>query len=110
MVHVHGAKVQQLVEQTRGVPPEQLLAVPIDAGKQQAMALVCDFAGELLVRPFAFAMNRAGVAELTRRVEAVAPSARCGRCGSASRQPATTTVRSRPLGCCRPTCSAPAAG
>lgn len=71
MVHVHGAKVQQLVEQARGVPPEQLLAVPIDVGKQQAMALVCDFAGELLVRPFAFAMNRAGVAELTRRVEAV---------------------------------------
>jgi transposase len=71
MVHVHGAKVQQLVEQTRGIPPEQLLAVPIDVGKHQAMALVCDFAGELLVRPFAFAMNQAGVAELTRQVEAV---------------------------------------
>jgi transposase len=71
MVHVHGAQVQQLVAQTRGLPPGQLVAVPIDVGKHQAMALVCDFAGELLVRPFEFAMNRVGVAELVRRVEAV---------------------------------------
>jgi transposase len=71
MVHVHGARVQRLAATTRGLPPEQLLAVPIDVGKHQAMALVCDFTGELLVCPFAFAMNRAGVAELTRRVEAV---------------------------------------
>jgi hypothetical protein len=64
MVHVHGAQVQRLVAQTRGIPPEQLLVVPIDVGKQQAMALVGDFTGELLVRPFRFPMTRAGVAEL----------------------------------------------
>jgi transposase len=71
MVHVHGAKVQQLVEQAPWGPARAAAGVPIDVGKQRAMALVCHFAGELLVRPFGFAMNRAGVAELTRRVEAV---------------------------------------
>jgi transposase len=71
MVHVHGAQVQQLVAQTRGVPPERLLAVPVDVGKLAATALVCDFTGEVLARPFEFALTRAGVAELVRRVLAV---------------------------------------
>lgn len=71
MVHVHGAQVQRLVAQTRGIPPEQLLVVPIDVGKQQAMALVGDFTGELLVRPFRFPMTRAGVAELVGGVQRV---------------------------------------
>jgi transposase len=71
MVHVHGAQVQQLVAQTRGVPPERLLAVPIDVGKAAAAALVCDFTGQLLARRFQFALTRVGVAELVRQVQAV---------------------------------------
>jgi transposase len=71
MVHVHGAQVQQLVAQTRGVPPERLLAVPVDVGKAAAMALVCDFTGEVLARQFEFALTRAGVVKLVERVEAV---------------------------------------
>jgi hypothetical protein len=71
MVHVHGAQVQRLVEQTRGVPPQQLLVVPIDVGKHQAMALVGDFTGEQLAGPFRFPMTRAGVAELVGRVRRV---------------------------------------
>jgi transposase len=71
MVHVHGPQVQQLVAQTRGVPPEQLLAVPVDVGKTAAAALVCDFTGEVLARQFPFALTRPGVVELVRRVEAV---------------------------------------
>ena len=71
MVHVHGVQVQRLVAQTRGVPLEQLLVVPIDVGKHQAMALVGDFTGELLVRPFRFSMTRAGVAQLVGRVRGV---------------------------------------
>jgi transposase len=71
MVDVHGAQVQQLVAQTRGVPPERLLAVPVDVGKAAAMALVCDFTGEVLARQFEFALTRAGVVELVERVEAV---------------------------------------
>jgi transposase len=71
MVHVHGAQVQQLVAQTRGVPPERLVAVPVDVGKRSAMALVCDFTGEVLARRFEFALTRPGVAELVERVQAV---------------------------------------
>jgi transposase len=71
MVHVHGAQVQQLVAQTRGVPPERLLAVPIDVGKAAAAALVCDFTGEVVARQFEFALTRAGVVELVELVEAV---------------------------------------
>ena len=71
MVHVHGAQVQQLVAQTRGLAPERLVAVPIDVGKGSAAALVCDFTGELLVGRFQFALTRVGVAGLVGRVQAV---------------------------------------
>jgi hypothetical protein len=61
MVHVHGAQAQQLAQATRGVDPAELVAVPIDVGKHAAMALVCDFGGELLARPLEFPMTLAGV-------------------------------------------------
>jgi transposase len=70
MVHVHGAQAQQLARSTRGVDPAELVAVPIDVGKHAATALVCDFAGELLARPFEFPMTMAGVALLVERVQA----------------------------------------
>ena len=75
MVHVHGAQAQQLAEPIRGLDPAELVAVPVDVGKHTAMALVCDFTGELLARPFAFPMTMAGVRLLVERVQA----ATCGR-------------------------------
>jgi transposase len=75
MVHVHGRRAQQLAVATRGLEPSGLIAVPIDVGKRHAVALVCDFTGELLARPFRFAINRAGIAELIGRV-AVATAGR----------------------------------
>ena len=50
MVHVHAAQAQQLAQATRGVDPAEVVAVPVDVGKHAAMALVCDFTGELLGR------------------------------------------------------------
>ena len=73
MVHVHGAQVQRLAVLTRGLPPERLVAVPIDVGKAAAMVMACDFTGEVLMRPVEFAITWDGLAELTRRVEAAAP-------------------------------------
>ena len=70
MAHVHGAQAQQLAQATRGVDPAELVAVPVDVGKRAAMALVCDFTGELLARPFAFPMTMAGVRLLVERVQA----------------------------------------
>jgi transposase len=71
MVHVHGQQVERLAAQTRGLPAAQLVAVPIDVGKATAMALACDFSGQLLVRAFEFPLTLSGVAELVRRVEHV---------------------------------------
>jgi hypothetical protein len=70
MVHVHGAQAQQLAQATRGVDPAELVAVPVDVGKHAAMALGCDFTGELLGRPFEFPMTLAGVRLLVDRVQA----------------------------------------
>ena len=70
MVHVHGAQAQRLVQATHGIDPAGLVAVPVDVGKRAAMALVCDFTGELLARPFAFPMTMAGVRLLVERVQA----------------------------------------
>jgi transposase len=69
MVHVHGAQAQQLAQATRGVDPAELVAVAVDVGKHAAMALVCDFTGELLARPFEFPMTMAGVWLLVERVQ-----------------------------------------
>jgi hypothetical protein len=70
MVHVHGAQAQQLAQATPGVDPAELVAVPVDVAKHAAMALVCDFTGELLARPFEFPMTMAGVRLLVERVQA----------------------------------------
>ena len=75
MVHVHGASVQQVSARTRGVPLEELVAVPVDVGKSTAAAMACDFSGQVLVPAFEFRLNRAGVTELAARVEARLPAA-----------------------------------
>jgi transposase len=71
MLHVHGRRVQ-VSEAVRLGRREELIAVAIDVGKASAVALVADFAGERLVAPFSFAMNRHGVDELVRRVRQAA--------------------------------------
>ena len=45
------------------------------------MALVCDFAGELLARPFEFAVTRPGIGVLVARVAAATTPGRCAWCG-----------------------------
>ena len=72
MVHVHGRRVQQLVLPLRDIPADQVIAVSVDAGKAQALALVAAFSGDRLCAPFAFAMNRDGISELVARVEKAA--------------------------------------
>lgn len=57
-----------------GMVLEDLIAVPIDVGKHSAMATVIDFTGATLVKPFEFALDRAGVAVLVGRVRSVCPS------------------------------------
>ena len=52
MVHVHGPRVQMLVAPLREIPAEQVIAVSVDAGKANAVALIAAFTGERLCAPF----------------------------------------------------------
>lgn len=70
MVHVHGPRVQVQAEPIRQASGlAELVAVPIDVGKASAMALVADFAGQRLVKPFMFALDRDGLIDLVLAVE-----------------------------------------
>jgi hypothetical protein len=70
MVHVHGPRVQVQAEPIRQVSGlAELIAVPIDVGKASAMALVADFTGQRLAKPFTFALDRDGLIELVLTVE-----------------------------------------
>jgi hypothetical protein len=42
MVHVHGRRAQRLVEPLRRIPPEQVIAVAVDAGKRGVKTDVVD--------------------------------------------------------------------
>jgi transposase len=70
MVHVHGSRVQVQAEPIRHVSGlAELVAVPIDVGKASAMALVADFTGQRLAKPFTFALDRDGLIDLVLKVE-----------------------------------------
>ena len=70
MVHVHGARVQAQTEILRRARLDQLVAVAVDAAKDQAAVLVADFTGRRLSPPFTVPLNRPGAAEFVERVEA----------------------------------------
>src|SRR5688500_11433559 len=70
MVHGHGRRVQQQVAAAAGAPAEQGVAVGMDTGKAEAIALVADFNGERLCAPVTFAMNRTGITGMAERVKA----------------------------------------
>jgi transposase len=64
MGYIGGVLQERFTEQVRGVDPGRLLAVPIDVGKHSAVAMVCDFYGEIVTEPFAFALTAPGVGAL----------------------------------------------
>lgn len=68
MGYIGGGLRERFVERVRGLDPGQLLAVPIDVGKHQAAALVCDFWGEIVTPPFTFTLNEVGVRSFTAAV------------------------------------------
>lgn len=63
MGYIGGALQERFVERVRGVDPVKLLAVPIDVGKHSAAALVCDFWGQVVTKPFVFPLTEPGVKE-----------------------------------------------
>jgi transposase len=74
MMHMHGARAQELTSRSVGVALDRLVAVAVDVGKSSAMAMVVDFSGRRLAAPFEFALDRAGVERFTVGVRAALPA------------------------------------
>ena len=64
MSHVGGQLQAQFMARIRGRDLQRCLVVPIDVGKEKAMALVCDHYGEVIVEPFEFPLSEPGFALL----------------------------------------------
>jgi hypothetical protein len=60
MGFIGGDLRESFIGKVKGADPGQLLAVPIDVGKNSATAMVCDFWGEIISPPFAFDLNERG--------------------------------------------------
>lgn len=60
MGFIGGDLRESFIGRVKGADPGRLLAVPIDVGKYTAAALVCDFWGEIVARPFTFKLNERG--------------------------------------------------
>jgi len=68
MTYVGGDLQAEFMGRVRDVPPARCLVVPVDVGKTAAMALVADVGGEVIVRPFRFALNTKGFEEFSASV------------------------------------------
>lgn len=67
-VFVRGADQAEFVSRLRGVSGDRVLLVPVDVGKRSAMSMVANQLGEVIVDPFEFLLDRAGVDLLLDRV------------------------------------------
>ena len=64
MGFIGGDLRQGFISRIRGEDPGRLLALPIDVGKHAGAAMVCDFWGEIIAKPFEFALNERGFQDL----------------------------------------------
>jgi transposase len=60
MGFIGGDLRESFIGRVKEADPSRLLAVPIDVGKHSAVALVCDFWGEIIAPPFTFELNERG--------------------------------------------------
>lgn len=64
MRFIGGVTQQEYVRRTRQFQPSQCLAVGVDVGKRDALALIADHHGEVVGAPVAFALTEPGVRSL----------------------------------------------
>ena len=62
--HIQGKKGCQFSQQIRGLNLEQVLLVAIDAAKLHQKAMICNYFGDVIARPFFFSVNLTGLTEL----------------------------------------------
>ncbi|MCU1593615.1 MAG: family transposase [Frankiales bacterium] len=64
MRFIGGVTQQEYVERTREFAPSQCLAVGIDVGKRDALALIADHHGQVVGQPIVFALSEPGARDL----------------------------------------------
>ena len=69
---VGGPEQAEFMARVRGLDPAQVLLVPVDVGKFEAMAMVTDLRGEVVTSPFKFALTASGAKTLRDRTAAAA--------------------------------------
>ncbi|MGO0063790.1 IS110 family transposase [Brevibacillus fluminis] len=67
--HIQGRKGNKFSQHLRGVNLEQVLIVAIDAAKLHQKALICNYFGDIIVKPFFFSVNRDGIQSLCDRIK-----------------------------------------
>lgn len=59
--HIQGLKGTKFSQQLRGVNLEQVLIVAIDAAKLHQKALICNYFGDVIEKPFFFSVSQSGM-------------------------------------------------
>ena len=67
--HIQGNKGVKFSQQLRGLNLEQVLLVAIDAAKLHQKALICNYFGDVIERPFFFSVNHSGMQTLCRKID-----------------------------------------
>ncbi|MFS0722497.1 IS110 family transposase [Paenibacillus sp. 1P07SE] len=67
--HIQGSKGTKFSQQLRGVNLEQVLIVAIDAAKLHQKALICNYFGDVVEKPFFFSVSHSGMKILYETIE-----------------------------------------
>jgi len=78
-LHIQGRKGTKFSQQLRGVNLEQVLIVAIDAAKLHQKALICNYFGDIIEKPFFFSVSDSGMKLLCNKIEQAVASAEAVR-------------------------------
>ncbi|PGT77930.1 MULTISPECIES: IS110 family transposase [Bacillaceae] len=67
--NIQGRKGSQFSSQLRGLNLEKVLIVAIDAAKYFQKALICNYFGDVIEKPFFFGINEVGIKDICSRIK-----------------------------------------
>ncbi|MFC0275055.1 IS110 family transposase, partial [Metabacillus herbersteinensis] len=74
-----GKKGSRFSDQLRGINLEEVLIVAIDAAKLHQKALICNYFGDVIEKPFFFSVNSLGITELCTKIKHASSKANAQR-------------------------------
>ncbi|MFH5186491.1 IS110 family transposase [Paenibacillus sp. TAB 01] len=77
--HIQGTKGAKYSQQLRGVNLEQVLIIAIDAAKLHQKALICNYFGDVIERPFFFSVCESGMQVLLKNIDRAAAAVQAQR-------------------------------